>query len=296
MWKKIQYGLLLAVFYPLSVLPMPVLYFLGDLVYPILYYIVKYRRDVVRGNLSASFPEKTESEIREIERGFYHFFCDYVVETVKLLTISRKQMQRRMKFVNGAEVDALADGKRPIFAYIGHLANWEYIISIPMWVPSLKVYHIYHELSSEPFDRLMCKIRGRFDSIGVTMHRTARTLIGELRQGTPYIVGLIADQRPEPNAIRHWTTFMNREAPVIVDTERLGQKLGAIYFYMDVQRPRRGYYEITMLPIKADESAPFSVTEQYFRMLEDNIRRLPSMYLWSHRRWSLSHSRTGQMQ
>ena len=67
----------------LSRLPLRVHYFLADVVFVVVYYVVRYRRRLVRRQLADCFPEKSVGERREIERRFYHTLCDYVAEIVK---------------------------------------------------------------------------------------------------------------------------------------------------------------------------------------------------------------------
>ena len=75
-------------FYTLSLLPFRILYGMADIGYVLLYYIIRYRRGVVRKNLVTAFPEKSINDIKTIERKFYHWFCDYFLEAIKLLSIS----------------------------------------------------------------------------------------------------------------------------------------------------------------------------------------------------------------
>ena len=134
---KLLYYIIFTIWYLLSLLPLCVLYLLSDLLYFPLYYGIKYRRKVVRTNLTNSFPEKTKEEIIRIEKQFYHFFCDYIVETIKLLSISKKQLTRRMTFGGTDEIAQKLDeqGKTFCFVYLGHYCNWEWIASLPYWVP-----------------------------------------------------------------------------------------------------------------------------------------------------------------
>ena len=67
-----------------GVLPMRILYILSDLFYIIIYKLVGYRLKVVRKNMKKSFPDKSAEELKKLEQEFYHHFCDYVVETLKL--------------------------------------------------------------------------------------------------------------------------------------------------------------------------------------------------------------------
>ena len=84
----------------LSRLPLSVLYILSDFLYFILFYVIKYRRSVTAGNLSKSFPDKSAVELLEIEKKYYHFMTDLIIESIKGFTISKKELQRRFKIKN----------------------------------------------------------------------------------------------------------------------------------------------------------------------------------------------------
>ena len=42
---------------PISLLPFKVLYFLSDILYLILYYIINYRKEIISKNIDNSFPD-----------------------------------------------------------------------------------------------------------------------------------------------------------------------------------------------------------------------------------------------
>lgn len=117
-----------------SLLPFSVLYALSDVLYLLMSRVIRYRHRVIWHNLTTSFPEKTEAELREIERKFYHWFCDYIVETVKLMTISKQQIMKRMTFTGTEKIEQLLAEGRSIGVYLGHLGNWEWITSLPYWL------------------------------------------------------------------------------------------------------------------------------------------------------------------
>ena len=96
--QNLNYRLVYGFFWLLSLLPMAVLYVISDFIYLIVYYVVRYRRNVVRQNIAGSFPDKDKAYLTEVERGFYHFFCDYIVENIKLFSMSKKEMMKRMTF------------------------------------------------------------------------------------------------------------------------------------------------------------------------------------------------------
>ncbi len=288
MKERIQLALVTFALKAIAIWPLRVLYFLSDLIYPVLYYVVRYRRKVVHANLVNSFPEKSEKEILEIEKGFYRHFCDYVMETIKLMHISDEEMRKRMRFTNSELIEELRTDGRPIFLYLGHQGNWEYIISITMWTdPSLSACQIYHPLSSKTMDKLIYRLRSRFNSIGIPQKQTLRTILGMVREGKQPLLGLIADQRPQRHPEPEWMMFLNQETPIITGGEVMGRKLDAHFVYGSVKCIKRGYYEITLHPIEAMEGEEYSYSKQFMRMLEKDIKAQPHMWLWSHKRWKI---------
>ena len=285
---KILYYIIVSIWYVFSLLPMSVHYVISDLLFWILYKIVGYRRDVVWKNLSESFPEKSEEELRKIERGFYHFFCDYLVETVKLMTISQAEMKRRIVFKNAELVDEIMGSGQSIALYLGHYCNWEWVSSVPLWVnPNAWCGQVYHPLENKDFDKLFLKIRERMGAHCIAMQDTLREVVKHKRENQPIIIGYISDQKPHWVNIHHWVDFLNHDTPVLTGTERIVRKMNHAVMYLDIQRVRRGYYEaefklVTREPQKMKD---YELTDIYFEMLEKSIRRAPEFWLWSHNRW-----------
>ena len=282
------YYLIYGCWYLLSLLPLRVHYVLSDCLYLVVYRLLHYRVKVVRTNISTSFPEKDSEELRRIERDFYHWFCDYLVETVKLLTISEKNLKRRMVF-KGTEVvsQVVAEGQS-CAVYLGHYCNWEWITSLPLWVPAeAQCGQLYHALENPAFDRLFLKHRQRMGAVCIPVAETMRRLVKYRQHGRPVVIGYIGDQVPFWNNIHHWCQFLNHDTPVFTGTERIARQAGHAVFYMDVRRIRRGYYEAEFqLVSRTPKEVPeFELTDDYFRRLESSIRRAPACYLWSHNRW-----------
>ena len=282
------YYLIYGCWYLLSLLPLCVHYVLSDALYFLVYRLLHYRVKVVRKNISESFPEKDASELRHIERGFYHWFCDYIVESVKLLTMSQRQMKRRLVFKGTDVVDRVVAEGQSCAVYLGHYCNWEWITSLPLWVtPAAQCGQIYHAIENPLFDRLFLRLRQRFGAVCIPMAETLRRIVKYRQEGRPVVIGYISDQVPFWNNIHHWCQFLNHDTPVLTGTERLARQTGHAVFYMDVRRVRRGYYEAEFQLISREpkQLAEYEVTDEYFRRLEASIRRDPACYLWSHNRW-----------
>lgn len=288
---KILYYIIYPIMYTLSLLPLSVHYFFSDLLYPLIFHLLRYRRKVVHKNLTESFPEKSRQEIREIEHRFYHFFCDYLVESIKLLTISKEEIRRRMVFKGTELLEQAIDNGQSCAVYLGHYCNWEWVTSLPLWItPKAKCGQIYHPLENAEFDKLFLKLRQRLGAVCIPMNDTLREIIRYRNEQQPIVIGYISDQVPHWRNIHHWCDFLNHDTPVLTGTERIVRKVNHAVFYFDVRCVKRGYYEVVTKPITNEpKSFPeFEITTCYFKMLEETIRREPAFWLWSHNRWKRS--------
>jgi len=275
----------------LSLLPLCIHYAISDLLlYPLVYYILKYRRELVCRQLTESFPEKDEKERGKIERDFYHFFCDYLVETVKMATISEKEMRRRVEWVG---LDKLQERMREednyyAFAYLGHMGNWEWMASFPLSLQTdFAGGQIYHPLRNQDLDNLFLRVRTRFGAQCIPMKETLRKILATRKEGKRQVVGFIADQSPKWEAMHQWCQFLSHETSFFIGTERLGKRVGAQIWYVDVTRPRRGYYraEVKFLMNASPDIPDFQITDRYAELLEKSIIASPHLWLWSHNRW-----------
>lgn len=285
---KILYYIVLAVWYVLSLLPLRVHYVISDLLFWLLYAVIGYRRKVVYSNISASFPEKSEEELRKIERGFYHFFCDYMVESVKLMTITPENLKKRMVFKGTEIVDEIVESGQSCALYLGHLCNWEWVSSLPLWLsPKVHCGQIYHPLENKDFDRLFLRSRQRMGAECIAMADTLRKILEYRKAGQPIIVGYISDQVPFWTSIHHWVNFLNHDTPVLTGTERIVRKVNHAVLFLDIHRVRRGYYEaeIKLITREPQKMGEYEITDTYFKMLEQSIRMAPEFWLWSHNRW-----------
>jgi len=287
MREKLKYALYRGLFTSLALLPFPVLYVISDGLRFILSKVMRYRRKVIRMNLHNSFPEKSQAELLEIEKDFYRQFADNIVETAKLLHISDRQADKRIH-VDGSEiVDRLIDEGHPVVLYLGHYANWEYVPAIVRHFTKPQLCaQVYKPLHNKAFDRLMLKVRSRFNPVSVKQDKVFRTMIRWYRDKVPFIIGFIADHRSNSSFSHHATTFLGQHTPFNPGGEEIGKRVNAAYLYLDVEKPRRGHYKFTIKPIipsSLEGDSPY--TRRYMEMLEETIRRRPGLWLWSHRRW-----------
>ena len=280
----LAYYLVLPLLYGISLLPFPLLYLLSDGVFLLLFHVIGYRRDVVRTNLRNSFPEKSAAELDRIERDFYRWFCDLTLETLKTLTISPKAVLRHVHVEGEQVLRKYHEQGRSIVLVMGHWGNWELAGAR---FSQLGLHHlnvIYHPLHSRKFNALIIHMRTR---LGNGLYPMAETMKCMLRdRGKLTCTAFIADQTPPPERA-YWTTFLHQDTPVFWGTEKIAAKLGYPIVYVGIDRPRRGQYlmrfeELVPNPADLPDGA---ISEAHTRRLEQDIRRRPEIWLWTHRRW-----------
>ncbi len=298
-WQEGAYEFLFGFVYFISLFPLRLLYLLSDVLYVVVYHLVRYRRRMVRRHLADSFPEKDEAERRRIERRFYRWFCDYIVESLKLFSMSPEEMSRRMVFKNAAQMEEIVARGQGIALYLGHYCNWEWVSSIPLYVKGRYAgSQVYHVLENPVMDRLMLCARHRMGPDNVPMANVLRYIVENRREGIPVVMGFIADQVPFWNNIGDWLTFLNHpDTPVLTGTERVARRFGMACVYIDIRRLRRGYYEaeFQLLTDRPAETPELSITHEYFARLEQTIRRQPHLWLWTHNRWKRTRQQYDSM-
>lgn len=273
----------------LSRLPLRVHHAFADwLIYPLMMYVVRYRRRLVAKNLRLSFPDKTEAERKQIARDFYHQFCYTIVETVYGYRMTDEEMKERVVFEGMDEVNQLVDAAGGGLFMLAHFGNWEWMASVQQWVsPGVTELNVYRRLKSEAMDKLMLDIRSKRGGACVEKQRILRELVRYRAEKKPVTVGLLSDQKPRPEVTRTWTTFLHQETGFLDGAEVLGKKFGYPVFYLYITREERGRYHVQMQTIAADpkNTAEGEITEIYARLLEQNIQEQPHLWLWTHNRW-----------
>lgn len=293
--KALQYGALFSLIKALSVLPFGTLYALSDLLYFPLYHVFRYRRRIVRKNLTEAFPEKDLEEIKGIERKFYHFFADTTLETCKLISLTPEEIKQRIKFPNVETLNSQLRQGKSISLFIGHYGNWEWLSLLASELDKGAVSaQIYRTLRNKGANRLMKKMRERFGNVGVNMRETVRFMANSMSDPRPYIIGFIADQSPKRRESKHFLRFLNHNVPVLTGTEKATKHFGYQAVFVSARRIKRGYYEFYFTPLHDDPASlpDFELTSLYFKQLEKEIRRQPEDYLWSHNRFKYAQPDT----
>lgn len=269
---------------PISLLPFWILYLISDFLYIVLYKIIGYRLEVVNTNLTNSFPKKSREEIKEIQNKFYHHLCDLIVESIKLFSISEKEVKKRIVFVNPEVTDAYFDKGQSLMIVGGHCNNWEYTVAGGLYV-SHEMVALYSPLSNKFFEKKMKESRSRF---GITLLST-RNAKAFFKTGpeTPSMIIFGSDQAPSSSTNAYWTRFLNQDTAVLYGLEKYAKQLNYPVIYAEIRKVKRGCYEFSFKLIEENPAttAYGEISERHVRMLEKQILEQPEYWLWTHKRW-----------
>lgn len=290
--KRIAFWLMFLLIQVISHLPFRVMYWLSDVFYFLCYHVVGYRRKVVASNLASSFPDKSKEELKAIEKEFYAWFCDILLESIKAFNMTQAQLDERVVFDNIEEMEQHVNNGHSVFIDMAHTGPWE-------WVPT--IYHkyfshivgaeLYRHVSNPYLDDFFLKARQRFGTMVIPKDKAIRPLAQLHKDGKIFGLGLLADQTPSRGNLHFWTDFLHHDTPFLQGPERLAKMFKSAVIYLDMYRVERGYYHCRIFTITPDASKEEDgmVTKKYANLLEETIQRNPALWFWTHRRWKYDH-------
>lgn len=274
----------------ISRLPLSILYVLSDFLFFVTFYLVKYRRRIVWKNLTQSFPEKSEIELRKIEKQFYKNLADYAVEMLKLLTISKEELSRRMIFTNADLVANYISHGQSLLHLASHHFNWEWLLTAGSFILPGEMDFVYQPVHNKFFNDFSLQSRTRFGAHAITRDSVAREMIR--RKNVVRNVALVGDQYPGYGHDKKFQIrFLNQDTVFFLGTMQLAILTQYPVIYQALRKVRRGYYEVTMIELAQPPYARDSreAIVHYASQIESLIRERPAEWLWSHNRWKTRH-------
>ena len=276
--------------YPLlwliSILPFRIFYLFSDFVYFLIYRVIGYRKKVVRENLALTLPHLSDSERKDIEKKFYKHMCDMFLEMVKTMSMSPEEMERRFHVTNIDLVLDYAKKGKSVILVASHYASYEWLLTIN---PKLgfQGVAVYKKLANPYFDKLVRKIRSKYNTEMIETRKAIPTMAQNQRDGVLSMYGLASDQSPKLDRIFHSMKFMGVEVPVHTGAEMLAKKYDLAVIMVKVEKVKRGFYEATFLSLADNpkDFKDFEITEMYLKEVEKQILAKPEFYLWTHKRW-----------
>lgn len=270
----------------ISKLPFRLFYWFSDCIYILVYYIIGYRKKIVRNNILIALPHLSEEKRLSIEKKFYQHMCDMFLEMIKTMSISSEEMKERFKITNIELLKEYEQKNKSIILLAAHYASWEWLLSINEST-TFKCYGVYKKVNNKYFDAKVRAIRSKFKSELVTTDNTIALINDNEKNGIMSLYGLASDQSPQVHKTFHWQQFMGIEVPVHTGAEMLAKRYDLEVVFAKVKKVKRGYYEATFVPIANNpKSIPdYEITDTYLKEVEQQIFEAPEYYFWTHKRW-----------
>lgn len=284
--RLLFYGLVL----PLSKWPLERLYGLSKPLYFLLYHVFRYRRSMVRKQLTTSFPTKSITEIEEVEKGFYRHLTDLMLEAVKGFSITQDEAISRCRLTNPELLESLFAQKRNLILVGGHYNNWELLaLALPAQTP-YQVKGLYRRLSNTFWDKQIKDSRSKY-GLEMLTKSEFKTWI-EAPKNAPFAIIFGADQSPTYAKKVHWMNFLNQRTAVAFGTEYYAKKYDLVVLYGAIEKVGRGYYTLTfqLVTDTPQSAAHGKITEAHTQVLEAFIQDDPRFWIWTHARWKRTES------
>jgi len=265
----------------LSYIPLSVLYWVSRLLRLVLEEVIGYRKDTILQNLRRSFPERSDAEIEAIAHDYYTYLADMMVETLRLPSISKIKLRKRVTFDEPDLLKYLTAQGKNVILLMGHSGNWEWAGAATALNYDLTMLPVYRKVKDPSFDRYFRKVRSRFGSIPVL----DKTAFQDIRKApSPHAVALLADQTPSAKK-GLWIEFLHQNTPFYRGTEVLTQRLSYEVLFAHVRIKGRGRYTIHLEHFTPEEDQEYDLTRNFVAFLEREIQAQPHNWLWSHKRW-----------
>ena len=282
--KRLTYLFVRGVTQLLAILPFTLVYLLSDLFFLIIY-LLSYRKEVITRNLRSAFPHKSDRELRRIMVKFYRHLADLMLEGLKGLSMTPRQVLRRHRVTNPGILQPYYDRGVSVIGVTGHYGNWEWgALSGGIQVPH-PLIALYKPLSNPYLDRFLKRQRTKFNCRLASIRETRLTFESTRHETVAYM--MVADQSPTNLNECYWVEFLNQETACLHGPEKYFRLYGIPVFFVDIQRKKRGFYEMT-LTLLAEDPATMEqgeLTALFMKRLEGSILNKPEHWLWSHRRW-----------
>jgi KDO2-lipid IV(A) lauroyltransferase len=283
---KFVYYLAYPIIWLFSKLPFRLLHIISDGIFFLFFYLIGYRKEVVLNNLKLVFPDKNDSQIKQIQKKFFKHFVDTLIEAIKAITISEKSIQKRYKYKNIELIDQLYKEGKSVILVSSHYANWEWVIGLSLHT-KIDFYGSYTKIQNKNFENLIKDSRSKFGMKCVKSSEIIKGIVKNVKQQKQGLYLLISDQSPQLQKNQYWNEFLNVNVPIFTGAEMISKKFDFAVVNMNTTKLKRGYYEseFELITNNAKTESKNEITKRYLKITESHIRKQPAYYLWSHKRF-----------
>lgn len=302
--QKIGYALLSSATWLLSRLPLGFHRFMGRCLSFLMYRVVKYRTDDVMMNLSRAFPKMQIAELKRVRRQFYDHLGKVFAEAMwfgSCTDLRRLRESRIVVMSNPQVLNDLYENGKSVVLLASHSGNWELYGGFetygsyngPLLIPENDLSMVYRRQSNEVWDKFLLK--NRMAPIVDKANQDGLKETGEIlryvcdHRNDRKLYIFVNDHRPYfTSSANLEVEFMNQKTLTMSGAVKVAKKFGMAVVYAGMKPDAKGNYTLDFTPLCEDASDCDikGIVDEYYRLLENDIREIPWNYLWTHRRWS----------
>ena len=269
-------------------LSLKALYFIGDRLGDLLFYVIKSRKKTALTNLKNVFGnEKSERELLRIVHLNYRHFGKMLLEFARIPKLSRKNILQQIPVYNQEILKQALKKERGVIVFSGHFGNWEYLAAAVAQIGP-PMYAVFKEQKNLLVDSIIKKYRMDLGLLPLKVKGgAARGIIQALKAKAKVLI--LFDQDAGGKGI--FINFLGRPASTTRGPAQIAikHKIPAVMAFS--VRSKNGGLKIILEKFpdpeqfSNDEAGIIQFIEQYNRKLERYIRKYPEQWFWMHRRW-----------
>lgn len=268
----------------LSYLPMPFVYYLGAASGEIAYYLHSSRRAITWRNLTACFPHKKKSEIREMAKHHFRILAAAAFTTGLGWWGSKARLMRLTRFRNREILEDAQKRGGNIILLAPHFVGLEYCaIYLSAITPTVTMYQRH---KNPLLSTLIKQHRARFGLIQYARKNFGASMIKLIRDGCLFYY--LPDQDPGSNK-GVFAPFYSIPTATFASLGRIARLTEATVIPCVTRILPRGHgYEIIfgqpLINYPANDDAVLAASKMN-HAIEGLIEYAPAQYFWSHRRF-----------
>ena len=248
--------------------------------------LVRRRDRLAMRNLRATFPEKSNAELRSILNECWRHFGRQIFMYVRMQNMSSDEILARCEIINRELFDDAVAAGHGVILISAHYGSWE-VGGLVVTSIAKGVRTVTRRLDNEFLERDLARIRGSTGAEVIDRRHAARPLLKALEENG--VVVMLPDQAVLPRE-GILTPFLGRPAWTTEAPAKLAvRRSSAIVFVFCIPHKTRHRLEFEA-PIRVDrltevERDPAALTTRINDVISRRIAARPDLWLWMHDRW-----------
>ncbi|MBI2427264.1 MAG: lysophospholipid acyltransferase family protein [Ignavibacteriales bacterium] len=283
----LEYALLLILRLFILALPFRGVQLFGRAFGSFIFHVIPIRKELVLSNLRHAFPEKSEQEIRSTALKNFQNIFETFFETFWIQRMTEKHLRSIVRIPELKTIDEILKRGKGLVMLSGHISNWEMMALVVGLMSDHPLQIIVKKQHNPSVDRLMNRLRTKFNNTVVDMDHAPREILKRLREHG--VIAMLADQSGPEEGL--FIDYFGRPTSTHVGPAVFALRTQAPVLMTYGVRNTDGTFDVSFEEVDTsdltgtDDEKIRTITERHVNLLEKFVRRYPDQWLWMHKRW-----------